>query len=215
MRRRLFILCGTVWSLCCGHVAAAPRAELGTTAWQLDFKFHDPQRITLRLPGDAHSTTFWYMLYEVTNNTGRDRGFYPSFRLVTDTLQVVEGGADISPTVYDALAARHKDEFPFLAPPASVTGLLLQGEENARASVAVFRMFDKAANRFTIYASGLSGEIQRIGSPTLRASREKPGTSSSSFVLRRTLAIQYDLPGDPKTRTRATPIRRMREWVMR
>ena len=158
---------------------------------------------------------FWYLLYEVTNNTGRDVEFYPSLRLVTDTLKVVEGGADISPSVYDAIAARHKQEFPFLAPPTKVTGLLLQGEENARASVGVFRMFDKAASGFTIYVGGFSGDVRRIANPAFDTKRKKSADNQRFFFLRRTLAIKYDLPGAPDTRWRATPIRKTREWVMR
>ena len=136
-------------------------------------KFHDPQRITFRLPGDTHETTFWYMLYEVTNSTGRDVEFFPSFRLVTDTLQVVTAGDDISPSVYDAIAARHKREFPFFAPPTKVTGLLLQGRENARASAAVFRMFDKEASAFTVYGAGFSGDMDRVPNPSFDTTKEE------------------------------------------
>jgi hypothetical protein len=198
-----------------GAAAAPVKGGSTTSSWQLDVTFHDPQRIAFRLPGDGYETTFWYMLYRVTNNTQRDVEFYPSFRLVTDTLQVVEGGADISPSVYDAIEARHKREFPFLAAPAKVTGRLLQGEENARASVAVFRMFDKAASSFTIYGSGFSSEVRRIANPAFVDSRGELRDNPRSFILRRTLAIFYDLPGDAGTRWRATPVRRTRKWVMR
>ncbi len=194
---------------------AAPRAGTYTTARQLDVKFYDPQRIALQLTGDSHPTTFWYMLFEVTNNTGRDVEFYPSFRLVTNTLKVVEGGADIPPSVYDAIAARHKGEFPFLAPPVKVTGRLLQGNANARASVAVFCMFDPEANSFTVYGSGFSGEIQRIPNPAFDLNQKESDNNPRSFILRRTLGITYDLPGAPQTRWRAKPVRRTREWVMR
>ncbi len=211
----VLVLYGVASALLAGTDPAAPKRGWRATAWQLNVKFHDPQRITLRLPGDRHATTFWYMLYEVTNNTGRDMEFYSSLRLVTDTLKVVEGGADISPSVYDAVAARHKQEFPFLAPPAKVTGLLLQGEENSRASVGVFRMFDKQASGFTIYASGFSGDVQRIANPAFDTKRRKSTDNQRFFILRRTLAITYDLPGDPDTRWRATPVRKTREWVMR
>lgn len=194
---------------------AAPRATGGANTWQLDVSFHDPQRLTLRLPGDRKETTFWYMLYEVTNNTGRDRQFYPSVRLVTDTLQVVEAGADIHPMVYDVIAARHKQEFPFFAPPTKVTGLSLQGKQNARASAAVFGDFDRQASNFTIYASGFSGEVHRVANPAFAVNRTESEGNPRFFTLRRALAITYDLPGDPSTRDRATPIRRTREWVMR
>jgi len=199
----------------CALLHAAPQTGVLSSSWQFEFKFYDPQRIALRLPGDDHPTTFWYMLFEVTNNTGEDREFYPSFRLVTDTLQVVEGGADISPGVYDAIITRHKAEFPFLAPPTKVTGLLLQGEENARASMAVFRAFNPEASGFTIYVSGLSGDIQRVANPSFDTKQPESESNARSFILRRTLAVAYDLPGDSTTRDRAVPIRRNRQWVMR
>ena len=196
-------------------VVAAPDAAVSPKSWQLDFVFHDPQRIAVQLPGHIHPTTFWYVVYEVTNNTGKERGFFPSFRLVTDTLQVVEGGADIHPSVYEAVAARHRNEFPFLAPPTKVTGVLLQGRENARASVAVFREFDREANGFTVYVSGLSADIRRVRNPSFDESRQESQQNPRTFVLRRTLAIRYDLPGDPETQAQSIPVRRTRDWVMR
>ena len=209
--------CGVVvvYVLSGASATAAPAAELTASSWELDFTFHDPQRMTLRLPGDSQETTFWYLLFEVINNTGRDVGFYPSFRLVTDTLEVVEGGADISPSVYDAIFARHKLEYPFFAPPTKITGLLLQGRDNARASVTVFRMFDGEADGFTIYVSGLSGDVQRVRNPDFDPDQPESEANPRSFILRRTLAIDYDLPGDPESRIQAKPIRRSREWVMR
>jgi len=192
----------------------APPAEPFPKTWQLEFSFYDPQRVSLQLPGDRHETVFWYVLYQVTNLTGRDVEFYPSFRLVTDTLREVEGGAEISPRVYDVLAARHKREFPFLVGPSKITGLLLQGEENSRASVAVFREFDPDASSFTIYVSGLSGDVVRLASPAFDAKKPESDTNVRSFLLRRTLAVRYDVPGDRKTSPLALPIRRSREWVM-
>ncbi len=194
---------------------AVPTRSFVRNQWQLDFEFYDPQRITLREPGQAEATTYWYMLYRVTNNTGRDVQFYPSFRLVTDTLSVVGGGNDIAPGVYDAIAARHRREFPFFAPPTKVSGLLLQGRENARASAVVFRSFDPEADGFTIFVSGLSGVVDRIPNSGFDATRDETEDNPRFFVLRRTLAIKYALPGDPQSRSRARPVRRDREWVMR
>jgi hypothetical protein len=205
---------GSVWVAGAG-VFAAPQAGLVSSSWQLDFEFHDPQRITLHLPGEKEETTYWYMVYQVTNNTGRDVQFYPSFELVTDTLAAVEGGAEISPRVYDAVAARHRIEYPFITVPTKITGLLLQGEANARASIAVFRTFDPDADGFTIFLSGLSGEIERVSNPSFDPPRGESDANPRFFLLRRTLAIRYDLPGEAGTRPLATPIRRNREWVMR
>jgi hypothetical protein len=138
---------------------------------------------------------------------------------VTDTLGVVAGGDDISPSVYDAIAARHVKEFPFFALPSKITGPLLQGEENARSSVVVFRTFDDHASRFTIYIGGLSGDIVRVKNPQTSSppgdKKSGKSTTASALLLRRSLAIVYDLPGDPVTRQIAKPVRVSREWVMR
>lgn len=209
-------LCALVSGGLATAVLAAPQAGVATTSWELDFTFHDLQRITLRHPGDAAPTTYWYMLYEVSNNTRRDVEFYPSFTIVTDTLRPVRGGDQIGPSVYDAIHRRHHSEFPFFAPPSKVTGLLLQGKDHARASAAVFRDFDPLANSFTVYISGLTGEVVRVANPALFGAGVNDGsTVPPSFILQRTLAIEYDLPGDPTTRMSAVPIRRSRHWLMR
>ena len=210
-------LLSVAWALAAGltDVRAAPRDAPISTSWQFDVTVHDPQRITLTLPGDSQPSTFWYMLYTVTNNTGQDQYFYPSFRFVTDTLAVVEGGANVSPAVYQGIAARHRGQYPFMQAPMDVTGLLLQGQANRRTSVAIFHDFDRKAKQFTCFASGFSGEIKRISNPTFDPKRGESDQNRRSFILRRTMAITYDLPGDARTRDRATPVRRSRKWVMR
>lgn len=197
-----------------GALCAAPAADPFPKTWQLEFSFYDPQRISVRVPGESRETTYWYMLYRVNNQTGGEVQFYPSFRLVTDTLREVEGGADVNPIVYDAIFARHKREFPFLSLPGAVTGLLLQGEENSRSSVAVFREFDPEASSFTILVSGLSGDLIRVPSPAFNPKEPESSVNVRFFLLRRTLAIRYDVPGDVNTTPHAIPVRRGREWVM-
>lgn len=199
-----------------GQVSRPGGPELPSAqTWRLDVEFHDLQRLDVRLPGDAEESTYWYLLYRVTNRTGADVDFYPSVRLVTDTLQVVEAGADVHPQVYDLIAERHRQEYPFLAPPAKVTGRLLQGVENSRATVAVFRRFDPEAAGFTVFATGFSGELHRVPNPAFDADKPESEENVRAFLLRRTLAIVYDLPGDRATRQYAKPVRRTREWVMR
>ncbi|HNQ23317.1 MAG TPA: hypothetical protein PKK06_09515 [Phycisphaerae bacterium] len=202
-----------VAGLAVGEPGEQPRGV--SSSWQLEFAFEDPQRISVKLSGDGEETTYWYMLYVVTNKTGTDVRFFPSFDLVTDTLQVIEGGANVHPAVYDAIAARHKKDYPFFAPPWKVTGPLLQGTDNARTSAVVFTTFDPLANRFTVYASGLSGELKRVQNPGFDPAQPESDQNPRFFILRRTLGITYELPGDPETRKGAQPVRRTREWVMR
>jgi len=197
------------------NAQAAPKASAIAKTWELDFTFHDVQRISLTHAGDSQPTTYWYLLFTVTNDTGRDVEFFPSFRLVTESFQVREGGENISPSVYEAIFDRHRGDYRFTAEPSEITGTLLQGEDNARTSAAVFRMFDAEANRFNIFVSGLSGDLARVRNPGFDDSKTASDDNAPFFILRRTLAITYDLPGDAISRPNARPIRRQREWVMR
>ena len=192
----------------------APRS-FSAQRWQLDFEFHDPRRITIQGVGDKTPKTYWYVLYRVTNNTGSDVQFFPSFKLVTDNLQVVEAGDGVGMQVYERIGRRHENDFGFFAMPTKVSGLLLQGAENARFSAAVFQTFDPDSDGFTLYVGGLSGVVERIPNPGFDDSRDESDDNPRFFVLRQTLAVRYDLPGDLSSRMAANPIRRDRDWVMR
>lgn len=195
--------------------SAGPRTGLVPKSWELDFEFDDPQRITIPA-ADGGSLTYWYVVYRVTNRAGEDVIFLPSFSLVTSTAQVVDAGENINPRVYDYIAARHKDQYPFFAPPAKVTGLLLQGEENSRASAAVFQQFDPKASNFRIYVSGLSGERVRVPNKAYDPAKSRHDPDNpQAFLLSRCLELVYDLPGDEETRAVSVPIRRSRNWVLR
>lgn len=211
----------TAWlAVVCAAIAAAPAHAQevipgAASTWQLDIEFHDPQRITLQLPGTAAGTTYWYMLYRVTNNTGKDVQFMPSVQLVTETLDVVTAGDHVHPAVYKKIAALHKKDYPFFARPTRVSGLLLQGEANARTSALVFRTFDIKADSFSIHFSGLSGLIDRIANPAFDTTKPDTDDNPRSFTRRLTLALDYALPGDERSRRAAQPIRKNRRWEMR
>lgn len=200
---------------CVLPLSAAPEASKIARNWQLDIDFHDIQRIGVTLPGDSHPTAFWYMLYTVTNNTGEDIDFYPTFDLVTSTLEVIPAGEEVSPSVYDVLKNRYSKLYPFFRDPIRVHGKLLQGEDHSRTSVAVFKNFDPAADSVTVYFAGLSGEYAKATNPMFDPKKPESSDNLRFFPLRKTLAISYDVPGDEVTRASSTPIRRLREWIMR
>ena len=66
-----------------------------------------------------------------------------------------------------------------------------------------------------MYVAGLSGEIERLGNPVFNPDKPESAQNRRFYTLRKTLAIAYDLPGDPGTRGAAEPIRRGWDWVMR
>jgi hypothetical protein len=194
---------------------AAPKPSIAPVNWELGFSYHDPHRITLTLPGDDTPTSFWYVLYTVTNTTDREVPFYPTFDIVTDQLQVVAGGEQISPSVYDAIRVRHAKAYPFFVNPAEMYGLVLTGEDNARTSAIAFRDLDPEVNHFALHVGGLSGEVARVRNPGYDHNSPVSASNTPFFVLRKTLAISYDIPGDPRTRMEAIPVRVKQEWVMR
>ena len=211
-------LCMGLLACFCGSASATAQVLKPSRAllsWELKFSFADPQRISLTLPGARDPATYWYMLYTVENDTDHDVPFYATAELVTASLQVIKGGEQISPTVYDAIKARHKITHPFMIDPSRVSGTLLQGEDNAKTSMVVFRQFNYEDNAFSIYFSGLSGEIKQQPNPSFDASQPESKKNPRTFTLRKTLEIKYELPGDETTRRLAKPIRRERRWVMR
>ncbi len=198
-----------------GLVAAVPKPASAVRSWQLEFQFHDPARISVTLPGDVQPTTYWYLLYTVLNNTGQEVDFLPTIDLVTDTMRVVEGGGGIHPEVYEAIKARHQRQYPFFVLPSQAYGTLRQGEDNRRTSAIAFRDFDPEASSFVAYVAGLSGEMARVANPAFDPDRAESDKNRRAFVLRKTLAVTYLLPGDPESRNLTLPIRAKREWMMR
>lgn len=218
-RRSIFglglVIAAGLFALGGGEARAQKQLSPIPDTWQLDVKFRDPQKLQLQLPGESSPATFWYIVFEVTNNTGMDVEFFPSGKLVTDTLQVVDAGVGVVPAVYDRIALLNRTDFPFFKPPTKISGTLLQGEENAIASAFVFRTFDRTASGFTIFLSGLSGDMKRIPNPVFDPGMGETEKNPRAFLLRRTLGIEYTLPGDASTQINATPIRRSKFWVMR
>ena len=219
------LLCVMSWSA--REALAEPEPSVVPVAWELKFEPTPPTRI------EVGTQTYWYMLYTVTNNAGEDVDFHPEIvrlneietelpaeharaqpqnaaRIIVDPAIV-----GLQSAVFRAIQERHKKTHPFLATPVNAIGKLLQGRDNARTSVAVFRDLDPRVSKFTIYVSGLSGERITKPNPTYDPRRESDDKNPKIFVLRKTLAIPYTVPGDLKTRRIAKPKLGRMNWVMR
>jgi len=193
----------------------APQPAVAPVSWELKFRYHDPQRVSVVLPGQDRPAVYWYMLYTVENPTDQEVDFYPQFDLVTDTLQVVRSEIGVSPEAFKAIQRREHD--PLLVPHRQVIGPLLRGQDRARHSVAIWRDFDPKAKSFVIYVSGLSGEVTRWKNPAFDRARPEDDTNPQYFTLRKALAIPYAFPGAEATRAQAVPERvtRAQHWIMR
>lgn len=208
--------------------SAAPTPSIAPKSWQLEFEFTDPRRLTVQVPGEAAPRIYWYMLYTVTNNSGRDVQFLPRFEIVTDKLQVLETDATADPAVFAAIKKLHAKDRPFLLEPLEVMGKLLQGSDNAKDSVAIWQDFTADARQFTVFVGGLSGESVILPNPTYDSAKPEfvmkdlPGgakvkvtTNPKRFVLYKTLSVAYRLPGDDQARKQAEPNREKVDWLMR
>ena len=207
------------------EVGSGPEPSPRPISWELDFKFLDPQRIEVQLPGTTAPEVYWYMVYTVTNRSERSQRFFPTFQLVTEDLRVVDTDMGVSMLVFDAIKERYRKTHQYLVPPTKAIGELLSGDDNARESVAIWRQADLSVNEFRVYVAGLSGETRFVPNPVYdpakpevqvdqRTGRERV-VNPKHFTLRKTLEIRYNLPGSPEERLRAEPERVGIGWLMR
>jgi hypothetical protein len=194
---------------------SVPTPSLASVSWQLEFDYEAPRPILLRLAGDEKPRLYWYMRYTVANLTGKDRQFIPQFTMYTDTGQILPAGRGVPSAVFGHIKKRLNA--PLLIDRASVTGRLLQGRDNAKTSVAIWRDPDPKARAFDIFVSGLSGEQARVKlpRPITVETAEGEHAEKSVVLVSKTLEINYLLPGEASARVGKTPKQASRQWVMR
>ncbi len=209
-------------------VGTGPQPAATPISWEFEFKFLDPQRLEIQLPGSDSTEVYWYMVYTVTNTSPRSQRLFPMFQLVTEDFRVHDTDVGISPLVFDAIRERHCITHKYLVHPTEAIGALLSGDDNSRESVAIWRQVDLTLNDFTIYIAGLSGEMQLLVNPSYDSQRREtvrmvgpdgrkrgPIVNPKDFTLRKTLEIRYTLPGSPRSRPGSAPEREGVRWIMR
>jgi hypothetical protein len=218
-------------------LAWTPEPSPVPTSWELSLKPAMPERISVDTGGGP--VTYWYMIYTVVNNTGQDIDFHPEIARVSESeaelsAEQARSAGDRAPTiltepailglharVYGAIRDRHSKTYPFLVPPVDAMTRLRQGNDNALASVAVFHDLPAGISKFTIYVTGLSGERVSRPNPAYRSSPEadRKGQDEAGqprfFVLRKTLAMPFTLPGDSTSRRIGQAALGRMTWVMR
>lgn len=168
------------------HAQAFPEPALVTREWKLDFRYETPRPIAVR-DVDGTLQWYWYMIYTVTNNSGRDRLLIPEIVVATDTGKVITAGRNVPPAVFNAIRERHRN--PLLESPAQMVGNILQGRDFAKTSVAIWPNYSENVNRFSIFVAGLSGETASIAHPL----------TGDRILMRRTIMLDFSAPGDPAT----------------
>ncbi|MFZ4750269.1 MAG: hypothetical protein ACOYMM_07145 [Phycisphaerales bacterium] len=192
-------LVATVSVVGAAAVAPAAHAAHAAAAKELDFTPSE-----LRLFKDADTGKhYWYMTYDVVNNTGKEVRFAPRIDLVVDDGRILAQGEGVSSAVVRQLKAYLKNEL--LQDQFEILGEVLPGKEHARTGLVVFRADDLEPTELTVMVQGLSRETEK-----------KPHPKSGELVtLRKTVRIDYLVPGDPKPRGSTTYPIVNREWIFR
>ena len=200
---------------------AEPTPSEISSSWELDILLEGlPTAIQVRVPGKSNPQIFWYLRYTVTNRTGKDQVFVPDFSLYTDTAQVVPAGRGVHPIVFETVKKMHNDVF--LQDTTGMTGKLLQGSDNAKSGVAIWKNFDPAAGMFDVFVGSLSGETVEVVLPVpIRVEEvdvmtgELIETVKDRAILTKTLRLSCSIPGEASARLQSQPTLITRDWVMR
>ncbi len=196
-----------------------PKPLIVPLEWEFNIEASNLKPIAVKLPTENASKVFWYLRYTVTNKSDKDHLFIPEFVLYTDTGQVIRSGKKVPGPVFDKIKKLYND--PLMKKPAAMTGKLLQGQDNAKSSVAIWQDFDPNAGSASVFVGGLSGETVSIPLPspitvieTDWRGRAKTVTKDR-LLLVKTLELQFNIPGEKAARRFLVPKLATKRWVMR
>lgn len=184
----------------------APEPAPVPKRWEFDARFSTLQITTVSMP-EGGTRAYFYLTFKVTNLSGHDRLFVPSFELATDSGKVYRSGRDVPVSVVRDILDRLEN--PFLEDQIKITDTLLQGRENAKDGLIVWPAAELKLEEIKIYAGGFSGETATIEIPDAET-----GTKTK-VVLRKTKELVYR-PGGEIDPTREHEIALARDgWIMR
>lgn len=173
--------------------------------WQFDHNFRAPRPIKVYGPDDK-AEIYWYILYTVTNNTGDERFFAPSFMLFTDKAKVQRSRSQ--PNVCALIKKDRPRHAKFLEHATKIIGKLLQGDDNARDGIAIFAPLEEGTKSFTVFVGGLTGQYIRRANPGALADATE---AEKTVILHKTRALKYRLIGDEWKRD-MVPAKLVRKW---
>jgi hypothetical protein len=199
---------------------AYPKPSVNRIAWELDFQHGAPTRITVKAPGADAPKAYWYMAFTVTNLTQEEQLFLPVIELLDEKGNVTRSDNNIPKEVFEAIKQREGKKL--MEPLAKVEGRLLVGADQAKDSVAIWPEPVERMGTFSIFVNGLSGEAvwYKDGKETPARemkwyTKDAPKSEEAGIILRKTLEIDYQVPGDEFYQGRDRVIQKDERWVMR
>ena len=180
------------------RAADFPEPSSYPIAWQLDFTHGMPKRIVVAVPTSPIPQAYWYMTYQVTNNTDREEPFLPSFDLLADDGRVVKSNVDIPQSVFDAIKGHERNKY--LEPITAIVGTVRIGPAEARDGVAIWPEPLKRMGHFSVFVTGLSGEadIMKMMDGKLQKVTDAGQMKDRKdlIIFRKTLQIDFFIRGD-------------------
>src|SRR5688500_19520488 len=83
--------------------AEFPKPSPYPKTWELNFEHGKPKRIEVQDAKSNAPRAYWYMMYQVTNNTDNEQPFLPAFELVTEDGRVIRNDIKIPRVVFDEI----------------------------------------------------------------------------------------------------------------
>lgn len=181
---------------------AYPEPAVVSPSWSLDLTIGEPQSIAVK-DYDGIIRWYWFVPYKALNNTGEDRLFIPEITVATNTGDILITGQNVPPSVFNAVKEQLNN--PLLESPIEVVGKILQGQDYARESVAIWPAFQGDVDSFTLFFTGASGENATAVNPL----------TGEEILMRRTRMIPFQTPGNHATPETQPVIRGTESDVMR
>lgn len=187
-----------------------PKPSPYPISWELKFEHSLPKRIVVDVPGESSPKAYWYVTYTVTNKTDREQTFLPIFQMVTKEGKVVRSDKNIPAKVFDVIKDRERNKY--LEPYIKVAGELRIGDDQAKDGVAIWEEPSTKMGSFSIYVGGLSGEAVFLKDEKGEATKDQDG---KPMILRKTLQLNYQIPGDEIRPGDDPVVEKDSTWVMR
>ncbi|MEA2711002.1 MAG: hypothetical protein QOF78_3603 [Phycisphaerales bacterium] len=179
-----------------------PKPSPYPKTWELSFEHGKPQRVVVQDAKTNVPRAYWYMTYQVTNNSDNEQPFLPAFELVTEDGRIVRNDINIPRPVFEEIKRREGSRY--MEPAALIAGKLRIGPDEAKDGVAIWPEPTAEMGRFNVFVSGLSGEIATVKVPTT-----KP------VILHKTLQLNYLVRGDEVYPGEDEVNENPSQWVMR
>ena len=183
----------------------APEPAPVPQRWQLDVEPGPLRVISVDVP-KVGPRMFFYMSYRVTNNSGQDVLFAPSFEMSDGEGNITRSGRDVPQLVTTKVLETLQN--PLIQDQISIIGELTQGKENGKDGVVIWTVNDTNPQGIVVYGAGFSGETATVELPGKDGAKQK-------FVLRKTLMLDFEAPGTMEGQ-RSEPFKLgSQTWIMR